>query len=333
MDKYQHNDVVGIERENERDKNYHSKVNPQIDSERTPLNYHVIKKQGSYLDHINRRIEEIKPKRKIKQNAVLLASFILGASRAFFEEKSREEIDRFFYDCANFFAERYGEENIVSAIVHLDETNPHMHLNLVPVFENRLCCKKLFDRTALRELQTEFYESVGKPWGLQRGKEGSTATHLETEAFKLKKMKEEAAETISESNKATEQAKTKIAEAERVHKAAKPAFEILDAYEKVKSEKIPFSGKQKEAEIIALRTKNSQLEKQNSTLIKDNEGLFKEIKKREQDLETGQRSLDILLKLKKYAPDELAHAQRVANERKAQKSKLPFSTNNNWRTK
>ena len=68
----------------------------------------------------------------------------------------------------------------------------------MPVTGGRLCAKELFDRSALRELQTDFYEVVGKKYGLKRGKEGSTAKHLDTVAFKTKKMTEAAEAKIRE---------------------------------------------------------------------------------------------------------------------------------------
>lgn len=190
MDKYHRSYVIGIERENERDENYVSKKNPQIDHERTNGNYHIVKHEESYLAYIDRRIKELAPKRKIKDDAVLINSFILGSDGEFFESLSPYQQQDFFFDCTKFFADRYGQENIVSAVVHVDETNPHMHLNLIPVLKGRLCSKQLFDRKALRALQSDFHSVVGKKWGLKRGEKGSTAEHLDTAAFKLKKMKE-----------------------------------------------------------------------------------------------------------------------------------------------
>ena len=84
--------------------------------------------------------------------------------------------------------------------MHNDETTPHMHLNLMPVTKDgRLCSKQLFDKSQLQQLQTDFYESVGKRWGLQRGKEGSQKKHLSTAEFKAKKIIEQA-EAIREGN-------------------------------------------------------------------------------------------------------------------------------------
>lgn len=151
-------------------------------------NFHTIDTGSSYLKCINTRIKEIKQKRKIKDDAVLMCSFILGSDKEIFDGLTKFQRREFFYDVTEFFAERYGYENILPAIVHLDETTPHMHLNLIPVFENRLCAKRLFDRMELRELQADFHEAVGKKWGLKRGKPGSTAKHLETTEFKAKKI-------------------------------------------------------------------------------------------------------------------------------------------------
>ena len=57
-------------------------------------------------------------------------SFVLGSDKTFFDGLSRVEQYNFFSDCYKFFAERYGEENIIAAVVHNDETTPHMHLNM-----------------------------------------------------------------------------------------------------------------------------------------------------------------------------------------------------------
>lgn len=271
MDKYHRKDIVGVERENERDENYKSTKNPQIDRMRTPNNYHIVKRSESYLAYIDKRIKELVLKRKLKDDAVLVNSFILGSDGEFFEGLSPEQQREFFYDCTAFFAHRYGEKNIISAVVHMDETTPHLHLNLMPVLDGRLCSKQLFDRKALQELQSDFYEKVGKKWGLQRGKIGSTAEHLDTAAFKLKKMKEEAVAAIMQKS----EAQAVIDEAEKAQKAAEPVKALLEDYEKAKVEKIPFSGKKKDEQIIALRTKNGQLKREVEIRGKDQESLYK----------------------------------------------------------
>ena len=304
MEKYKRADIVGIERENERDENYKSTKNPQIDKSRTHMNYHTLPYEKKYLSFIDERIKELAPKRKIKDDAVLITSFVLGSDKDFFDRITAEQQKQFFVDCTDFFSERYGKENVASAAVHLAESTPHLHLNLMPVTDGRLCAKVLFDRTALRDLQTDFYETVGKKYGLERGKEGSTAKHLDTIAYKTKKM--------------TEAAEAKIREAEKAQVAAKPAKELLESYESAKSEKIPFSGKKKETEIIALRTKNGELQRKNDILAKDNGDLYAELKKQEKSATTNEGAVKLLKTLLEYAPEGLAAAQQAANRRQDQ---------------
>ena len=311
MEKYKRADIVGIERENERDENYKSTKNPQIDKSRTHLNYHTLPYEKKYLAFIDERIKQLSPKRKIKDDAVLITSFILGSDKDFFDGLAKGQQKQFFADCTDFFSERYGKENVVSAVVHLDESTPHLHFNLMPVTGGRLCAKELFDRSALRELQTDFYETVGKKYGLERGKEGSTAKHLDTIAYKTKKM--------------TEAAEAKIREAEEAQVAAKPAKELLESYESAKSEKIPFSGKKKETEIIALRTKNGELQRKNDILAKDNGDLYAELKKQEKSATTNEGAVKLLTTLLEYAPEELAAAKQAASRRQEQEREQKHS--------
>ena len=236
MEKYHKQDVAPIEKENERDENYEAS-NPQIDSERTRNNYRFTPYFGkTYTEFINGKIKELglSP----RKDAVVMNSFVLGSDKTFFDGLAKIEQYNFFSDCYQFFAERYGEENIIAAVVHSDETTPHMHLNLMPVTNNgRLCSKQLFDKPQLRQLQTDFYEAVGKRWGLQRGKEGSQKKHLSTAEFKAKKIIEQA-EAIREENQV-----------------------YADALTEAKSGNIPRKRGKLQEQVIALTADNADLSK------------------------------------------------------------------------
>ena len=234
MEKYHKQDVAPIEKENERDENYEAS-NPQIDSERTRNNYRFTPYFGkTYTEFINGRIKELglSP----RKDAVVMNSFVLGSDKTFFDGLAKIEQYNFFSDCYKFFAERYGEENIIAAVVHNDETSPHMHLNLMPVTEDgRLCSKQLFDKPQLHKLQTDFYEEVGKKYGLERGKEGSQRKHLSTAEFKAKKIIEQA-EAIREENQV-----------------------YADALEEAKGGEIPRKRGRLQEQVIALTAENKDL--------------------------------------------------------------------------
>ena len=234
MEKYHKQDVAPIKKENKRDENYEAS-NPQIDSERTRNNYRFTPYFGkTYTEFINGRIKELglSP----RKDAVVMNSFVLGSDKTFFDGLAKVEQYNFFSDCYKFFAERYGEENIIAAVVHNDETTQHMHLNLMPITsDRRLCSKQLFDKPQLQKLQTDFYEAVGKRWRLQRGKEGSQKKHLSSAEFKAKKIIEQA-EAVREENQV-----------------------YADALEEAKSGEIPRKRGRLQEQVIALTAENKDL--------------------------------------------------------------------------
>lgn len=119
------------------------------------------------------------------------------------------ECSKPFFECATqFFQQRYGKENVINATVHLDEKGaPHMHLGLVPVTEDgRLSAKSIFTKQELRELQTDFADTIGVIFGLERGIEGSKRKHLDELDFKIKK----ATETLDKTNTAISASKHEL---------------------------------------------------------------------------------------------------------------------------
>ena len=197
MEKYNRQEVSPVEEENERNENYKA-GNPQIDSNRTNRNYHLVTPPPTYLEFINARIATLTLKRKLRSDAVYMNSFVLTSDKEFFINIPLAAGKEFFKDCVKFFANKYGAENIISAVVHKDETTPHLHLNLVPITNGKLCSKDLYDRKKLSELQTEFYEKVGKKWGLERGRFKSGAKHLTASEYKAQKIVENAEQQADE---------------------------------------------------------------------------------------------------------------------------------------
>ncbi len=295
MEKYHKTDIYPVERENERDENYEAS-NPQIDSERTKNNYNVIGRYCSYTEFINKRIEQLNLPTKPRKDAVLMASFVIGSDGEFFKGLSREQQEDFFAECTWYFADKYGEENIISAVVHNDETTPHLHLNLMPIRNGRLCCKDLFNRTELTKLQTDFHEAVGKRWGLERGREGSQKKHLSTAEYKAKKIvlnacneaadiTESAQSELRQINQAVRKAEDHFDDTiEQIHTAKEERDKIVadrnaeadysQALEQAKNGEIAHSKSGLKAQVIALTVENKQLTEDNERYKKDNGNLF-----------------------------------------------------------
>ena len=68
----------------------------------------------------------------------------MTASPEFFKDKKREEIQTFFQTALDFIKQEQNPDTIISAVVHMDEKTPHMHLSFVPLTEDgRLSAKEI----------------------------------------------------------------------------------------------------------------------------------------------------------------------------------------------
>lgn len=187
MQKMKSENLVGIGNHNQRKTSKHS--NPDIDVERSYLNYDLVNRTNNYKTDIERYINDHKAsKRAVRADAVLVNEWIITSDTAFFSPLSDNEQRRFFQSAMNFFAERYGDDNIRYATVHLDERTPHMHLGIVPFTDDyKLSAKTVFDRKALQSIQDElpiYLREQG--FDIARGKEKSQAKHLTTPEYKEK---------------------------------------------------------------------------------------------------------------------------------------------------
>ena len=344
MKKYHKTDIAPVEQENERDETYQA-VNPQIDFTRTRNNYNIIKRQRSYTQFINDTIEALDLPTKVRKDAVLMCSFVVGSDREFFGRLSPGEQQQFFVDCTRFFAERYGEDNIISAVIHMDETTPHLHLNLIPIAGGRLCAKKLFDRKALTALQTDLYREVGAKWNLQRGKEGSQAKHLDTAEFKAKKIVEQArgeADSIIAEADHNAARKVKIAQIhadgivasaeQTAEKTKQQAQEYLDGIvqgiEAERNKPTPKRKRQAEEEIALLRTENAALRQSKAIADRDRSDLFEQLQKAERRAKGKDQAFGMVSEMLAAYPDEF---DALLNKSRAKNSTPPFKSHGNDR--
>ncbi len=192
MQKMKADNLVGIGNHNQRKTDNHS--NKDIDAQRSHLNYDLVEgRTENYKTDIQNFIEEKKSgTRATRKDAVLVNEWIITSDRPFFENKDDKEVERFFTTAKDYFADKFGDDNIRYAQVHLDETTPHMHLGVVPFDENnKLSAKRVFNRAALIEIQDElpiFMQDRG--FDVQRGEKGSERKNLtvpEYKAFKEEK--------------------------------------------------------------------------------------------------------------------------------------------------
>lgn len=185
MQKMKSGNLVGIGNHNQRKTENHS--NKDIDPSLSDLNYDLVGLTKNYKTDIENFINENKSTpRAVRKDAVLINEWIITSDKKFFENLNQEETREFFSSAKDFFAENFGEENIRYAIVHLDESTPHMHMGIVPFDkDNKLSAKRMFNREALRNIQEELPKYLQeKGFDIERGLEGSERKNLTVPEFK-----------------------------------------------------------------------------------------------------------------------------------------------------
>lgn len=126
---------------------------------------------------------------KRRKDAVLAVEQVLTASPEFFrfdEEKACWDQRRLkaWANAALDWLKREHGENLIAVTLHLDETSPHLHAIITPIVpDGRLCAKEFTARMRLVDWQTS-YASALAPLGLQRGIQGSKATHSALKSFR-----------------------------------------------------------------------------------------------------------------------------------------------------
>ena len=143
--------------------------NPDIDLSRTAQNFHLVTPRWSYEQEIKHRIQTAGC--RVRKDSVKFVDTLVTVSPEF--AKAHEaEMPEYFMRAFGFLKERVGEENIISAVVHMDEKTPHMHLCFVPLTrDKRLSAKEILgNKKSMIRWQDDFYACMSERWPeLERG--------------------------------------------------------------------------------------------------------------------------------------------------------------------
>lgn len=161
--------------------------NPDIDTAKSKHNFHIVQPEQSYLRETNSRIKSANC--KTRKDSVRFVDTLITASPDFFKGKKQEEVRAFFQTAVAFLLRKIGENNIFSAVVHMDERTPHMHLCFTPITQDgRLSAKEIIgNRVQLTNWQDEFFAHMVRQFpDLERGESASKTgrRHIPTRVFK-----------------------------------------------------------------------------------------------------------------------------------------------------
>lgn len=195
-EKYTKEKLIQLSPHNERQKKEYG--NKNIDTNKTKNNYHLKRPQeNNYLKEYKRLKEANNLKGQIHKNSIYACEMLITSDNEFFNKIGKEETKRYFLESYSFICEykELGEENIISAVVHMDEQTPHMHLVFLPVVKaldkNKNTIKKISasefwkGKNSYSVLQDKFYAHIkSKNFDLERGNKNNEQEHIKIEDLK-----------------------------------------------------------------------------------------------------------------------------------------------------
>ena len=191
------NPATKIEAHHERTKEEY-KSNPDIDTSKSHNNIHLIAPQMRYKAEVNKRIKESGC--HVRKDSTRFVDTLITASPEFFKDMTHEKMVEYFQRAVDFIKSKIRPDMIFSAVVHLDEKTPHLHLCFVPLTEdNRLTAKEILgNRAKLSKWPDEFHEFMVKFYpDIERGTSATLTNrkHIPSNIFKsaakLEKMQTE----------------------------------------------------------------------------------------------------------------------------------------------
>ncbi|OVE34226.1 plasmid recombination enzyme [Priestia aryabhattai] len=191
MQKFHKDAILGIQKHNQREGE--NSKNKDIDSTRTMLNYDFVNEDKIKYHEEIKKMTATRVKRKIRNDAVLVAEFFVSASPEYMHAMSSDEQRKYFEASLDHIAGKYGQQNILYAVVHNDESTPHMHVGFVPITDDRrLAAKEFFHgKTKIRRIQDDFHNYMNKRgYDIERG-EPSELQHKSVHEFKKQEREKE----------------------------------------------------------------------------------------------------------------------------------------------
>lgn len=229
--KYKGPEIGHIESHNERTKEKYAS-NPDVDTARSHLNFHLVMPQCKYRAEAEKQIAEAGC--RTRSDSVRVVEALVTASPEFFKGKKKGEIKAYFQEALDFIREHQDPKTIISAVVHMDEKTPHMHLCFVPLTaDKRLSAKEIVgNKKKLTQWQDRFWEHMVKKYpDLERGESASETgrDHIPPRLFKeavhLNRMKEQILKLMTDTNLLNK--KSKMEELEALLDKYVPATEAL----------------------------------------------------------------------------------------------------------
>ena len=307
--KYKGPEIGHIEAHNERAKEKYAS-NPDVDTARSHLNFHLVTPERKYRAEAEKQIAAAGC--RTRSDSVRVVEALVTASPEFFKDKKKSEVKAYFTEALDFIQKYQSKDTIISAVVHMDEKTPHMHLCFVPLTEDkRLSAKEIVgNKKKLTWWQDEFWKHMGKKYpDLERGESASETgrTHIPPRLFKeavhLNRMKDQIMAILNDSNPFNK--KSKAEELEALLDKYIPGVEIM----RTKLKKYDKTYKELTAE-------NATLEQKLNSASRESIQKKLEIQRKLSELDELRRTVDAIPDevIRAYSAQRSAHHSRMKQE-------------------
>ena len=297
--KYKGPEIGHIESHNERTKEKYAS-NPDVDTSRSHLNFHLVTPQRKYRAEAEKQIAEAGC--RTRSDSVRVLEALVTATPEFFKSKKKGEVKAYFQEALDFIKQNQKPETIISAVAHMDEKTPHMHLCFVPLTaDGRLSAKEIVgNKKKLTQWQDRFWEHMVKKYpDLERGESASKTgrDHIPPRLFKEavhpNRLKEQIMAILNDTNPFNKKTK------------AEELAALLDKYIPG-AEAMRTKLRKYDAAYRELTAENAALEKQLGAASKESVRKKLEISQKLGELEELHRMVDTL------PPEILQAAKRTA---------------------
>lgn len=249
--------------------------NDSIDSTRTSSNYNLL---GNPFENYDNRMSELYVLNRKDVNT--LVEIVITKPK----DVSEEEQKAFFEGCLENVKGYFGDKNVISAAVHLDETTPHIHLKAIPVYFNEKKQREQvsFDKVVKRDFYQHFHEKLDKDLEKKLGHKVSVITNETLDNKTTKQLKLETQKKLNENIKLLKQQQQKIKEENQalIDKRKEIKVKHVDLIQPKKvlmKEYVPYedyvkqfnSFKKNETQLLKENEKLIERDKKFSTLVSD----------------------------------------------------------------
>jgi len=232
VEKFTQGSVNGLSIHIERKTTNHS--NPDIDSERTYLNYDLCDKEGDMNQRLKERLADIYCFNRA--DVKVMADWIVTLPKSL-EQETMSHQREFFKTTVAFLNERYGSQNVLSATIHHDETTPHLHYAFIPVvFDEKKQREKVSAKEVLtRKELSSFHQDLDKylkqhiPHIYQEGILNNQTIGIDDVKI-IKKMAKEIAEKETELSQTKEHINQKIKDIKNIGISTQSVYDVQDQW-------------------------------------------------------------------------------------------------------